>query len=546
MDDSTRIPQERVERDRLRSAVRRYVAETGLVPPLTLDELRDHASAVASRAGAHSDHADFLAVLVGNAAWQPVVAAIPRQRRVLLLPQCLRQRSRCPASLDEFGLLCEQCGTCATGALEAEAESLGTVVLVAEGTTMVTALISSGQVDGVIGVGCLESLERSFPHATEAAVPALAIPLTSDGCDGTEVDAEWVLEAIHLEDDAEWSGPVPLDELRVTVASWFEADALRELLDAGPSDTERIAREWLIAGGKRWRPTLTAAAYQAITGCDRLDTPALRRLAVASECFHKASLVHDDIEDGDERRYDRPTLHVQHGLPVALNVGDLLIGEGYRLIAECDAPAEARSRMLTVAARAHRELCLGQGEELSWMRDPGPLSVDRVLDIFRRKTAPAFEVALSLGAIAAEADQSVCEVLSRFSEAIGIAYQIRDDIEDAPGADCMQPSLLHALAMERDDRAEPDTTLSGAAVREMVADPAVAAAARQLLDHYRERALLALRPLEEYRLKSLLHRLTHAVLGGSTDPPRNATHRQEPTPHPDDGAAIDTTASTHG
>ena len=76
----------------------------------------------------------------------------------------------------------------------------------------------------------------------------------------------------------------------------------------------------------------------------------LRRLAVAVECFHKASLIHDDIEDNDSLRYGEPTLHVSHGVPFALNVGDFLLGEGYRLIGQCEAPAENRVAMLQAAA----------------------------------------------------------------------------------------------------------------------------------------------------------------------------------------------------
>src|SRR5207302_38560 len=124
----------------------------------------------------------------------------------------------------------------------------------------------------------------------------------------------------------------------------------------------------------------------------------LRNLAVAVECFHKASLVHDDIEDGDATRYGEPTLHELHGTPVALNVGDLLLGDGYRLIATCDAPAEQIAEMVRIAAAGHRTLCLGQGAELCWARTPQPLTSVQVLDIFRQKTAPAFEVALRLGA----------------------------------------------------------------------------------------------------------------------------------------------------
>src|SRR5207253_1769786 len=124
------------------------------------------------------------------------------------------------------------------------------------------------------------------------------------------------------------------------------------------------------------------------------------------------------------------TLHEEYGVPVALNVGDLLIGEGYRLIAACQASAEQKAAMLTVASEGQRQLCRGQGAELIWTRRPGPLSSLQVLDMFRRKTAPAFEVALRLGALYAGTDRhdEVADVLRAYSEALGIAYQIRDDL----------------------------------------------------------------------------------------------------------------------
>jgi hypothetical protein len=89
----------------------------------------------------------------------------------------------------------------------------------------------------------------------------------------------------------------------------------------------------------------------------------------------------------------------EHGVPVALNVGDLLIGEGLRLIAESGAPPEVVVGMLRAAADGHKTLSVGQGTELSWTRAPRPLSSLQVLDIFRQKTAPAFEVALAIGCL---------------------------------------------------------------------------------------------------------------------------------------------------
>src|SRR5204862_6626931 len=119
--------------------------------------------------------------------------------------------------------------------------------------------------------------------------------------------------------------------------------------------------------------------------------------------------------------------------------------EGYRLIGECEVDAEARGAMLKIAAAGHRTLCLGQGAELCWVRRPERLSSLQVLDIFRQKTAPAFEVALRLGAAYAgqHDDEDLCDILSKYSEALGIAYQIRDDmVVLAEAADCGDISAL--------------------------------------------------------------------------------------------------------
>ena len=70
----------------------------------------------------------------------------------------------------------------------------------------------------------------------------------------------------------------------------------------------------------------------------------VRRAAISIESFHKASLVHDDIQDGDEFRYGQPTLHIAHGVPTAINVGDYLIGLGYRLVSRDTERAGRRDR----------------------------------------------------------------------------------------------------------------------------------------------------------------------------------------------------------
>ena len=523
------VPQTKSERDDLWRSVEDYVAREQLVPPLSLDELLEHADSVLAATGTSAEFREFAAVLVGNAAWHDTVAGVPFDRRILLLPQCLRTKAECPAELDEYGLLCEQCGRCPLGDLQEKAERLGYIVLIAEGTTVVTQLLQDGRVDAVIGVGCMSSLERSFPYMAADAIPGIAIPLTRDGCDHTEVDLDWLDRAIALRSEQAYSGRFDLDQLRSTVMGWFVSEPLRALLAADDTQTEDIGISWLAKSGKRWRPILAVSVYGALNGHAETYPETLRRIAVAVECFHKASLVHDDIEDDDDTRYGEQTLHRQYGIPIALNVGDFLLGEGYRLIASSGTSPEQIKRMLAVAADGHRTLCLGQGKELAWVSDPTPLSSSEVIDIFLRKTAPAFEVALRLGAITGGSDGHLCEVLRQFSQALGVAYQIRDDILDFMGngdgsdADAMRPSLLLALAYENASRGEQQQLRSAwrdgcrpaglaAPVRALLNSLDVEPQAHELLSHYRKQAIATLRPLRNVRLKSLLHRLTGRIL----------------------------------
>jgi geranylgeranyl pyrophosphate synthase len=225
---------------------------------------------------------------------------------------------------------------------------------------------------------------------------------------------------------------------------------------------------------------LAACAYKAFQDDPHQPVPeGMRKVAVAVECFHKASLIHDDIEDDDTERYGEQTVHAQYGVPVALNVGDLLVGEGYRLLAESEAPPQVIAQMMRITSAGHRSLCLGQGAELCWSRERTALSVQEVLGIFRLKTAPAFEVALRLGAAYAQADDDVQKTLTRYSEALGIAYQIRDDLDDLSVAtNESRPSL--PVGRDR---------------------------ARQLLESYKEAAVRSLTELDNPSLKGLLRRV---------------------------------------
>src|SRR5882672_7402678 len=426
------IPQTPAERNRILHFIRHYVAEYNPVPPLPVEQLKEHADQIVELLKCGPIYRDYAGVLLNNEMWRETLASVPYEKRLLLLPKCLRVESKCPAPFDEFGLLCKQCGLCTIQDLQAEAEKLGYAVLVAEGSAIVMSLIQTGKIEAIVGVSCLSVLERAFPYMEAAAIPGVAVPLLQDDCIDTTVDLDWIWEYIHLTSD-DRTRRLDLSSLRNEVDAWFASESLEKIMGAVEGETEQIARDWLARAGKRWRPFLTVAAYQALRETPGAPLPEdIRRIAVAVESFHKASLIHDDIEDNDKLRYGEKTLHEEHGVAVALNVGDLLIGEGYRLLASCNISAEQRAEMLRVAAQGQRQLCQGQGAELCWARKPEPMTSLQVLDIFRQKTAPAFEVALRIGAIYAgvEEHEEVGEVLQAYSEALGIAYQIRDDLSD--------------------------------------------------------------------------------------------------------------------
>jgi geranylgeranyl pyrophosphate synthase len=529
------IPQTPAERNRLLQAVRHYVAEYNPVPPLPVEQLKEHADRLMGLINVNAVYRDYIGVLLNNEMWRETLASVPYERRLLLLPKCLRVESKCPAPFDEFGLLCKQCGLCTIQDLQAEAEKLGYAVLVAEGSAIVMSLIQTGKIEAIVGVSCLSVLERAFPYMEAAAVPGVAVPLLQDDCIDTTVDLDWVWDYIHLTSD-DRTRRLDLGALREEVDFWFSPASLDLILGNAEGETERIARDWLGRAGKRWRPFLAVAAFQALRADPAAPLPEdLRKLAMAVECFHKASLIHDDIEDGDAMRYGEKTLHEEHGVPVALNVGDLLIGEGYRLIGACSIAPAQKVEMLAVAAAGQRQLCRGQGAELCWARNPQPLNSTQVLEIFRQKTAPAFEVALKLGALYADADRAaqpgghpletyeeIADSLQSYSEALGIAYQIRDDLSDhGSGGEtddlaALRPGLLLAIAFEK---AEGENRKTIESLWKRIAPPGTESIeklfnelgaperARTMLEAYKEEAIRCLREVENPNLKGLLRRI---------------------------------------
>ncbi|MGB9688882.1 polyprenyl synthetase family protein [Thermogutta sp.] len=425
--------------------------------PLTRSRLERAAEALLHRLGLPRAYLGWTMVVLGSAFWQPQVMNVPYERRLLLLPHCMRNASLCAASYSRGGLACLGCGGCSLGWLGEMARAKGYRVLIAEGSPVVMRLILSGEADALLGVACLNSLERSLERILMAGIPCMAVPLLVDRCQDTATDEDWIVEMIetpYVPQTLVGRSYLALMRLAVRIVRDNAEDILPRQVAAaiqgnGAEDplaiTEDIGYSYLKEGGKYYRPFITLGVYDAVGGGKLAkllgDTPIevpdyVRRVALAVEVFHKASLIHDDIEDGDRYRYGRTTLHERWGIPIALNVGDYLIGLGYSAIASIDTPAGETpgglvADLVRVFSQAHVELCSGQGAELWLARNPSePVRVPQILRIYAMKTGPAFEVSILAGLrLAGPLPEWVWQV-RKFAHAFGIAFQIENDLSD--------------------------------------------------------------------------------------------------------------------
>ena len=425
------VPSDKSVRTAIRAGVEAYFSGRRLLPPASYEVLYQLAGTLIETHHWEERYRAFVMVCCGNEVWRPVIGVIPFSRRIFLLPQCLRSTAHCKAPSDEMGLLCGECGNCSISGFLREVENLGYVALVTEGTTITTRLIESGKVDAVIGVGCMEVLQKMFASVNKYAIPAIGIPLITCGCSNTTPDIDWIKKEIYNYREDSSFRLLNLNYLKNKSSSVFGAEQLTRFLGPAQNQTANIAFEALLSGGNRLRPFLAVLAYEAFVA--EPDPAIVNMLAVSVECFHKASLVHDDIEDNDLTRYGKDTIHARHGIPLALNTGDYLLGEGYRIISESALPPEIIVEAVRIIARGHRSLSIGQGAELASIRSQEILSHEAMLGLFDNKTAAAFRVSLLLGAVVGGASATDLKVLEQFSRAIGIAYQLKDDLEDYSG-----------------------------------------------------------------------------------------------------------------
>ncbi|MDN3637594.1 polyprenyl synthetase family protein [Simiduia curdlanivorans] len=206
------------------------------------------------------------------------------------------------------------------------------------------------------------------------------------------------------------------------------AQALDQLAGSG-AQLKAAMHYSLTNGGKRVRPLLVYASAQAIRpGMQE----GLEWIAAALESIHAYSLVHDDLPamDDDDLRRGKPTTHIAFDEASAILAGDALQAFAFELLALAPLAAELKVQLITHLARASgaQGMVLGQAIDLAAVNQQ--LDLQQLERMHRHKTGALISAAVTMGALAAGANAEQCLALEHYAEAIGLAFQVQDDILD--------------------------------------------------------------------------------------------------------------------
>lgn len=222
-----------------------------------------------------------------------------------------------------------------------------------------------------------------------------------------------------------------------TLAQWmaarlaaFEVAATAQLpaADRAPQRLHQAMRYAVLDGGKRVRPVLVDAAGEVVGAPE----PALRAAALAVEYVHAYSLIHDDLPcmDNDVLRRGKPTVHIAFDEATAMLAGDALQAEAFQAIAEAPIEAGTRAALMAelAAAAGTRGMCGGQAIDLAAVGSS--MSRAELEQMHGMKTGALLRAAVRMGALAGAADPAVLAPLDRYAHAVGLAFQVVDDVLD--------------------------------------------------------------------------------------------------------------------
>ena len=203
---------------------------------------------------------------------------------------------------------------------------------------------------------------------------------------------------------------------------------LLEAIQPDPSGgpLEAMITRHLESGGKRLR------ALIPLTICDALDVDPGRSVALgaAAEMTHNATLVHDDLQDGDTHRRGEPTVWAVSGMPQAINCGDAMFQLGMRLIAQVDAGPAMKMRLSQLHIDCTLQVIGGQAREFDLMGHARTPSTEDYLAVVRGKTGGLFKLPIAGAALLCGTDDATVEALKEVAADMGVVFQIQDDLLD--------------------------------------------------------------------------------------------------------------------
>ncbi|MCY7307668.1 MAG: polyprenyl synthetase family protein [Rhodoferax sp.] len=250
-------------------------------------------------------------------------------------------------------------------------------------------------------------------------------------------------------------------EVERALEHWVNADP-REGLDHGaPAELVRAMRYSVLDGGKRLRPLLVLAAGESVHG----HSAAALRAACAVELIHAYSLVHDDMPcmDNDVLRRGKPTVHVQFGEATALLAGDALQALAFELLTPDDGtvPEATQAALCRLLARAAGSAGMAGGQAIDLASVGCTLNEKQLRDMHELKTGALLQGSVLMGAACGRTSPRQLDALIAFGAAIGLAFQVVDDILDVTtdsvtlgktaGKDAMaaKPTYVSVLGLER-------------------------------------------------------------------------------------------------
>ncbi|MEO7245972.1 MAG: polyprenyl synthetase family protein [Rubrivivax sp.] len=261
----------------------------------------------------------------------------------------------------------------------------------------------------------------------------------------------------HVNDQSfdRWAG-LALERVEWALEDWLPA--------AAPAGLGEAMRYGVLDGGKRLRPLLVLAACEAVNG----HADAALRAAVAVELIHAYSLVHDDMPcmDNDVMRRGKPTVHVRYGEARAMLAGDAMQALAFEVLTPSPSPAAdhvplaLQARLCALLARAAGHAGMAGGQAIDLASIGKPLDEPVLRDMHRRKTGALLQASVLMGAACGDTALAAWQALSDYGDAIGLAFQVVDDILDATQAsetlgktagkdlDANKPTYVTVLGLE--------------------------------------------------------------------------------------------------